>query len=120
MQQPLHERTHVLLLYVLLRCCTWWVDDWVVGCVCCQCCFCCTTTAVVLLHMVHAGGGVGEWLSPLFLVHQWCCSVVGHGRTFYYSTFSFLLYVLLCSCTWRAGEWVDGSVGGVLYVLLLL
>ena len=49
--QLLHERTHVLLLYVLLRCCTSWVVGWVsrwVGC--CTCCFCCRTAVVVLLY----------------------------------------------------------------------
>ena len=66
--QPLYERPHVLLRYVLLRCCTWWVvgrvGRWVR---CCRWCFCYSTTGTALLYMVHASGCVGEWLCPLFL-----------------------------------------------------
>ena len=54
--QPLHSRTHVLLLYVQLRCCARRVVGWVgLWFGYCTCFFCCSTTAVILLCMVHAG-----------------------------------------------------------------
>ena len=73
----------ILLLYVLLRCCTrlvvWWVGLWV-GC--CTCCFCCSAPAVVLLYMVRAGVWACGWLILFFfgaLVMLLRCG--RHGRT---------------------------------------
>ena len=91
-QRPLHEHTHVLLLYVLLRCCRRWVLGWVsrwIGC--CTCCFRCTTSAVVLLYMVHNSfGWVSEWQIPLILSSGGIVAFCVMVSTYYYGTYSCL------------------------------
>ena len=87
-KRPLHERTHVLLLYVLLRCCR----RSVVGCVvrwsgALKYSYCCSEVALLYEYMLHAGWWVCEWrIPPLFLF----TAVVVLLRCGYYSgTLSF-------------------------------